>query len=312
MNRIAILDLGTNTFNLLIAEVDTNNNYTIILSEKRPVKLGEGGINNGEIAKNAFDRGIEAIESYFGKIKQHHVSKIKAFGTSAFRTAKNGADFLETVKKKTNISIEIASGDREAELIYLGVRQTLLLNNTKFLILDIGGGSNELILADMHQIFWKKSYPLGIARLLESFAPSDPLTQQQIDDINNYLTHELADLFELLDKHNIDTLVGASGSFETFAHMISESEVVETEGETQAVSNEIPIESYSLLHEKLLWSTTNEREKMKGLEPMRIEMIVLASIFVTTLFKNHNFKHLYQSNFALKEGAIYELLHNNS
>jgi exopolyphosphatase / guanosine-5'-triphosphate,3'-diphosphate pyrophosphatase len=308
MKLIAILDLGTNTFNLLIAEVKPDNSYTILLSEKRPVKLGEERINKGDIGIPAFSRGIEAIEYYFEIIKSYQAKQIKAFGTSAIRTASNGSDFLNTIREKTGIEVEIVSGNREAELIYLGVRQTLLLNNQKFLILDIGGGSNEFILADMDTIYWKKSYPLGIARLLERFNPSDPLTGNEANNITSYVEAELQDLFEVIRNNTVNTIIGASGSFETFVHMIKESEVVETESDTEAVCNEIPLASFEKLHQKLLYSTTSERHKMKGLEPMRIEMIVLASLFVKILFDNHTFETLYQSNFSLKEGAIFEML----
>jgi exopolyphosphatase/guanosine-5'-triphosphate,3'-diphosphate pyrophosphatase len=308
MNRKAILDLGTNTFNLLIAEENPNGGFQILLSKKKPVKLGEGRINQNEIIPEAIDRGVKAISAYSNLIKEYAVVELKAFGTSALRTASNGKVLLDMIKHETGIEVEIIDGDREAELIYKGVRQTLLLNNHKFLILDIGGGSNEFILADMNKIYWKKSYPLGIARLLSQFTPSDPISEYQVLEVSNYLTAELQDLFELLREHKVDTLVGASGSFETFVHMIAESEVVETEGETEAVANLIPINQFYKLHEKLLFSTIEQRRKMKGLEPMRIEMIVLASLFVKTVFDNHPFTTLYQSNFALKEGALYEML----
>jgi len=312
MRRVAVLDLGTNTFNLLIAEQVNNEKYTILFSEKYPVKLGEGGINKGEITATAISRAHKAISYYHTQIINYKVSKIKAYGTSAFRTAENGLAFMSEVKKKYQIDIEIISGDKEAELIYLGVRQTLLLTNHKFLILDIGGGSNELILADMHRMYWKKSYPLGIARLLEKFTPSDPLTPNETEAISNYLESELSDLFSILKEYNIQTLVGASGSFETFVHMIKESEVIETEGETEGVCNEIPLAQYFELHQKLITSSFAQRTKMKGLEPMRIEMIVLASLFVNTLLKKHSFNTLYQSNFALKEGAVLEILNNTN
>jgi exopolyphosphatase/guanosine-5'-triphosphate,3'-diphosphate pyrophosphatase len=310
MKRLAIIDLGTNTFNILIAETTSDNKFKILLSEKRPVKLGEGRINEGEIIPAAINRGIQAIHSYTELLRKYQVNQTRAFGTSALRTATNGNVLLELIKVETGIDVEIVSGNREAELIYLGVRQTLLLNNHKFLILDIGGGSNEFILADMDRIYWKKSYPLGIARLLVKFKPSDPITQSEVNSITGYLLQELKDLFEIMREEKVNTLVGASGSFETFVHMIAESEVVETEGQTEAISNHIPIEHFNALHQKLIKSSVADRKVMKGLEPMRIEMIVLASLFVKTLFENHPFETLYQSNFALKEGAVFEMINN--
>jgi len=149
--RIAILDLGTNTFNLLIAELLGGENYKILVNQKLPVKLGEKRINSGKIISVAFNRGIEAIKSHFTTIKKYQVQDIKAYGTSALRTAKNGEKFLAEIRIITGITVEIISGDLEAELIYFGVRQTLNLKNEKFVILDIGGGSNEFILANIRE-----------------------------------------------------------------------------------------------------------------------------------------------------------------
>lgn len=308
MKRAAILDLGTNTFNLLIVEANRGNPYTILVNKKLPVKLGEGGINSGHIAPNAYQRGLQAIQKHYNTIQDYGVQHVKAFGTSALRSAKNGPNFMSDIVQQTGIEIEIISGEREAELIYLGVRQTLTHREKPFLILDIGGGSNEFIVADMEHIYWKKSYPLGIARLLEKFSPSDPITLQEIESIQAYLREQLADLFQVILKYKIDTLIGASGSFETFVSMIKELDVVETEGATDSHSVEIALPDFELLTKTLLKSTHAERENMKGLEPMRIEMIVLASLFVKFILDNHDFNLLLQSNFALKEGAIYELI----
>ncbi|MBN2485808.1 MAG: hypothetical protein JXB34_07515 [Bacteroidales bacterium] len=307
MKRAAILDLGTNTFNLLIVETTPNRGYNILVNHKIPVKLGEGRINDGEIIPEAFKRGIDGVLKHFEVIDAYKTDTIKAYGTSALRTAKNGKQFLDEIYKLKKLEVEIISGDHEAELIYLGVRQTLRFTNEKFVILDIGGGSNELIIANMGHIIWKKSYNLGIARLMEKFKPSDPIQQVEIDSIKQYLKDEMQDLFAALQENNIRTLVGASGSFETFVTMLKEIEVVETECMLTELSTEISLPQYNQLFNKIIHSTHNERKNMKGLEPMRIEMIVLASLFVKFILENHQFNNIIQSNFALKEGAIFEI-----
>jgi exopolyphosphatase/guanosine-5'-triphosphate,3'-diphosphate pyrophosphatase len=312
MKRAAILDLGTNTFNLLIVESTTGTDYKILINHKIPVKLGEGRINDGEIIPVAYTRGIKAVLKHYKTIEEYNVTEIKAFGTSAFRTARNGQQFLDELLKLKNLKIEIISGNREAELIYLGVRQTLHFSNEKFVVIDIGGGSNELIIADMQQILWKKSYNLGVARLLERFHPSDPINPSEIASIKNYLSEEISDLFEALKKFDINIMVGASGSFETFVTMLEEIEVDETICMIKEPATVIQIDQYNQLFEKIIRSTLSERKNMKGLEPMRTEMIVLASLFVKFILENHNFNHIIQSNFALKEGAIFELINEKN
>ncbi len=309
--RVAVLDLGTNTFNLVIAEKNETVALRILHNSKLPVKLGEKGINKGEITKAAFDRGIEAVKIHYQTIVEFQVDKIKAFGTSALRTTRNGSQFIQTIKDLTGIEIEIISGDTEAELIYFGVRQTHPMNKGKYLILDIGGGSNELIIADKDRIYWKRSYELGIARLLELFKPSDPISPGEIKKINDYLSNELHDLTMQVDLHHVKTLLGASGSFETFVCLIrSESTDIESQSSLIPQSVAISFEEFNTLYEKLIRSTIAERSKMKGLEPMRIEMIVFACLFIKFILETQKLKEIFQSNFSLKEGAIYQLFKN--
>ncbi|RZL51322.1 MAG: exopolyphosphatase, partial [Pedobacter sp.] len=161
--RIALIDLGTNTFHLLIAEIKQKK-FDILYKTNVPVKLGEGRINDNIIIPNAFERGINCLETFAKTIKNYHVDKVKATATSAVRSAENGQDFVKVVKEKTAIEIEIISGDEEAELIYQGVKLSGGIQDLS-LIMDIGGGSVEFILCDTQNLIWKKSYNIGAARL---------------------------------------------------------------------------------------------------------------------------------------------------
>jgi exopolyphosphatase/guanosine-5'-triphosphate,3'-diphosphate pyrophosphatase len=306
--RVAVLDLGTNTFNLVIASQNSGDRFEILHSSKIPVKLGEGGINSGEIIPAAYQRGIDAVDRHFSMIKSFGAEKIFAFGTSALRTADNGIKFINQIRQNTGIDVEIISGDREAELIYYGVRQTLNMTDEKYLILDIGGGSNEFIIADKDKIFWKKSFKLGIARILEKYKPSDPILTGEILEIEKYVKNSLSELDEKVKELKVKTLIGASGSFETFVTMIREIDITE-ETLSATVPRSIPIDldDFDHLCQRLILSTHEQRKEMIGLEPMRIEMIVLAALFVKFILEMLGIKSMIQSNFSLKEGVIYQL-----
>jgi len=307
--RAAILDLGTNTFNLLVAEITDNKGYKILYKSEIPVKLGKGGIDKKEIRPDAMTRGINALEKHLQAAAGFKAEKIIAYATSAIRTARNSDHFLKSIRERNGIDIEVISGEREAELIFQGVRLTAVLNQEKYLILDIGGGSNELIIGNTDQIFWKRSYPLGMARLTEKFRPSDPITIEEIEFISNYLEERLSDFFEEFRRHQINTLVGASGSFETFAAMIREEnpETV-TEKKLTPDATEIDLTDFENLYQRLINSTLKERKQMKGLESHRLETIVPASLMVKFLMGKLKLKRIIQSDFALKEGILYELL----
>lgn len=304
--KVAVIDLGTNTFNLIIAE--TGKKEFIILESRRiPVKLGKHGIHKNILKADALKRGIKALEKHMEVIKQHNITKIASFGTSALRGALNRQEFIDEIKNRFGFEVEIISGDREAELIYKGVRLAVELSDQPILILDIGGGSNELIIANQEKIFWKKSYDLGIARLLELFSIADPISEEDIRRITTFLKEELSDFFEVMQQYDIHTLIGASGSFETFASMILFEKYGTDDILNQYTKLELFIEDFKALYQKLLASNLSDRKKMKGLPLMRVEMIVLSSLFTDFILQNCNIGQLLFSAYALKEGVISEL-----
>lgn len=307
--RIAILDLGTNTFHLLIASVNKKGDWKKVFKSKTAVKLGEGAIHQNEIAPIPFKRGIRALLHYKKIIAIHKPEKIFAFATSAIRGAKNGNDFVDAVKEKTGIDITVISGDREAELIYLGVRQCLELDESPVLIMDIGGGSTEFIIANHENIFWKHSYNIGAARLLEIFKPSDPLHLSELKKTEKFLSSELSTMVAAVKKFQPDQLIGSSGSFDTFAEMIGFQFY-----NRNIISNTnkyiFKMEEYFHLHEKILFSTIAQRKKMKGLVKMRVDMIVLATICTAVVLRETGIRKMSLSKYALKEGALSAVIAN--
>ncbi|RZK66642.1 MAG: hypothetical protein EOO85_26565, partial [Pedobacter sp.] len=193
----AVMDLGTNTFHLIIAEVtgisdatgfpnvadsansanSTGKEPRILFKTNLPVKLGEGKINENLIIPEAFERGIKALQEFKKEIDKHGVGIVKAIATSALRSANNGQEFVAAAKEKAGIDISIIDGDQEAIYIYEGVKATGLIDSTS-LIMDIGGGSTEFILCDAEGIVWKKSYNIGAARLQQAYFQSDPISRE--------------------------------------------------------------------------------------------------------------------------------------
>jgi len=300
----AILDFGTNTFNLLIAE-RKERGFSILLSSKQPVKLGRGGIQVNRITPDAKERGFVAIHNHMEVIRNYEVDEIRAFATSAIRNAANGEEFIEEVYRRFGFRTRIIPGDREAELIYKGVRQAVKLGEENSMILDIGGGSIEFIICNKQGIVWKKSFELGMARLLELFSLSDPITSEEVRALENYFRLELAPLREAVRKERPRTLIGASGSFDTFQAIIRLRKGMDSD---QFFGREISLKDYTKLHKILVRSTREERAAMPGMEPVRVEMIVAATIFVSFVIRDCNISHLHHSEFALKEGVISELV----
>jgi exopolyphosphatase/guanosine-5'-triphosphate,3'-diphosphate pyrophosphatase len=301
---VAIMDLGTNTFHLMVASVEKNN-LKILYKTKVAVKLGENGITSNLIGDKAFRRGVNAMKRFSKTIEKFHPAKVIAIGTAAIRNAKNKKKFLQSILHETGIEVKVITGLQEASLIYQGVKQAVEMNEQKSLIMDIGGGSIELIIADQKKIYWKHSFKLGAALLLEKFKPSDPLTKKEFRQIIDYLEDELKRLIVAANKFHPQILTGSSGSFETFADMISW-QFYKPGILKNKTAYEFNLQDYRSVYNLLLKSTTSERKKMKGLIAMRIDMIVIAAIIVTFVLQKLKINRMILSAYALKEGILWE------
>lgn len=305
MRKVAIIDMGTNTFNLLVAVVNSDGSYQILNSSKQPVKLGEGGINQKIIAPAAYQRGLNAIAEHFRTILLYGATEVYAFATSATRNATNGVQFVNDIYNQFGVAVQVIPGEKEAELIYLGVRQAIELGEQKALILDIGGGSNEIIIGNAKQLFWKRSYDLGISRLLQQFQPSDPINPNEIKALDNHFSSCLADLDEAMAIHEPKRLIGSSGSFDTYRSVLTAEGRIMPNGNP---SVEIPLTDYLTLHKRLIKMTIEERKNIPGMEPVRVEMIGIASLFTNFLIQRYKINIMVQSSYALKEGAIWSII----
>ncbi len=304
--RIAVIDLGTNTFHLLIADVLSGGSYKKNFVTRAIVKLGKGGIGRNIIADASFRKGIKTISHFSNLIIEHKVEKVFAFATSAIRSAKNRNEFTKEVKNRTGIRIKVIDGDEEATLIYLGVKQCVDLGNSPKLIIDIGGGSTEFIIADKKKIYWKHSFNIGASRLLEKFKPSDPITSKEIKMLEAYFDSTLKPLKEAVKKYPVTALVGSSGSFDTLAEIIGYKFHGKNPIRTLN-SYQFYLLEYRIIHEQLLKSTTAQRKKMKGLISMRVDMIVVASICINYVLNQFKLKEMVVSKYALKEGALFSV-----
>ncbi|MFP5471858.1 MAG: exopolyphosphatase [Bacteroidia bacterium] len=300
--RIAILDLGTNTFNLLIAEVK-NKQADVLLKTKIPVKLGKDGLGKNIISPDAFERGINALTEHQKTIKEYKCEKTYAFATSAIRSTTNGAEFVAQVKQNLGIKINVISGDKEAEYIYEGVKQAIEIPSNSC-IMNIGGGSTEFIICNREEILWKKSYQLGVSRLYELLTPHDPLTQECIVKAEEYINAKLEDLYQNLKSYNVTSLIGSSGSFDTFFDVIAMRKNLTKRDNPW---EEISFEYFKEIHQDFIRYNLQQRLAMPGMIEMRADMMPIASILVNEVLKHHFFKKLYVSHYALKEGVLEDI-----
>ena len=300
------MDLGTNTFHLLIAE-GTGSGPKEILHLYEPVKLGQGGINKGFIQPDAFERGISTMQKFNRHIRQHGIENIKAIATSTLRSTTNGKDFIEQVKQDTGLDIEVINGDREAVYIYQGVKASGCLRGNFDLIIDIGGGSVEFIICNEQELYWKQSFEIGAARLMDRFHQTDPIPALAVNALYDYLDGVLQPLFDITNKLQVDKLIGSSGAFETFA------EVMELEkGRPFNLKSirymDLDETGFIRLTDRFITSDHQQRAATKGIIPLRVDMIVVASLLTRFILQRLGIHQIAMSMYSLKEGVLAEML----
>jgi exopolyphosphatase/guanosine-5'-triphosphate,3'-diphosphate pyrophosphatase len=305
--RVAVIDCGTNTFNLVIADV-SGHGAEMVSNHKISVKLGEGGLTQGLILPAAYARGMSGLEQFHRIIQLHHVEHTMGYATSALRGASNGNAFLKEAFERFGFFIRCIDGNREAELIHRGVLLGMNLGKQPVCIMDIGGGSTECVLATGETLLWKNSFPLGAARLLERFKPSDPLTKKEAEIIMGALRLDLQPLQAALHQFPSSILVGSSGSFDTLAEVIAYK--TGTPINLEAITSlTFDLAQFHDTSEHLLYSTLEERLSTPGIIPIRAEMMPMAILLMHAVWSLQPFRELMLSTYSLKEGAIWEMMH---
>nr|MBC7614127.1 exopolyphosphatase [Pseudopedobacter sp.] len=300
----AVIDIGTNTFHLLVAKVDESKNIQVIHKNTIAVKLGEGGVNKGFITDAAYQRGIDALIQFRKELNENGIKDVFATATAAVRDASNGQDFIDEVLAKADIRINIIDGLKEAEYIYYGAKAAQTLSKDKSLIMDIGGGSVEFIICTEDEVFWKNSYRLGAARLLaDYYFTDDSITNESLTEIEYHFSQQLNSLFEAFKQHQPKKLIGTAGSFDSYASMIAL--------KTQTIFDPQKMSSYDFNHKdfeelisKIIKSTHQERVNMEGLIPLRVDMILMASILTRYILEKGNIQEVTTCTYSLKEGLL--------
>ena len=309
MHKIAIIDLGTNTFHLFIAAVEEKVLHTLY-KEKIAVKIGHNGISDGRIAPDAFKRALHTLGVFRTVIDQFEVTDIRGVATSAIRNASNGKELLSQIKSSVGIDIEMISGKREAELIYYGVRAAGALMNTPQLMMDIGGGSVEFIIGDQQRIYWSHSFEIGAQRLLDKFHDVDPMPTHSIQSMNSWLEIELKELKAAQIKYKPQGFIGCSGTFDTLKDIYLSDQQIRKEINTKCF--EIPISAYMKIHAELIQKDRSARLSIPGMLSMRVDMIVVASCLINFVLDQTEMKTIVACEFALKEGLLFYDHQNSS
>ncbi len=220
--RIAAIDIGTNSFHLVIVEVQSDNTFKLLDKQREVIRLGSHkGEDLSVISEGEIEKAVDILKNY-KMLAQHYGASIRAVATSAAREAENKDKFVRVVKEKTGIDIEVIDGRTEARLIFYGIMNAIDVKDKNVLCIDIGGGSSEFIYAEKGNPVVTESVKIGAVRLSKKFFPDFILKQESIEACRSYVEAQVSYIKYLLDDKKIDEVIGASGTIVAAAILVQE------------------------------------------------------------------------------------------
>ncbi len=304
---LAAIDIGTNSFHLIVAEVDpTTTRFRILDREKEIVRLGSGSTDMKRLSVPAMSRGLHVLHT-FKRIADTSRANIRAIATSAVREALNSREFIRRVRKDIGITIEVASGVEEARLIYLGVLQALPVFDHRILLVDIGGGSTEFLVGHRRRVLYSNSLKIGAVRLTEKYFPEGIIKPKAVEACEEFVRGMLSPIAREVRRRGWSLGVGSSGTVLNIAAMIA----LRRDRRIPDNLNAITFSSEELknvVREILEAREPKERSKISGLDSSRVDIIAAGAIILQQIFSELEIEKMTVSEFALREGILLDTI----
>ena len=301
---LAAIDIGTNTTRLLIGRVKRNG-IEKIYSERIVTRLGEGISKNGLLKKETITKSIAVLKKFSSVISQHRVSNVSAIATSAMREAKNRDEFLKKAKKEAGLKIEVISGKEEAKKTALGMMAGIKLPKTALMV-DIGGGSTELIFIRRRNPELVRSLNLGVVYLADKYMKNDPPLEKDLTQMGNFISRKILSAAGSFKKlFSEDTVfIGTAGTVTALAAMAQHL----LKFEHSKIHNfRLTIKKARDIYSKISTITAKERIKYHSFEPERLDIIVPGTLILLKLMEVFGFQKIIVSDYGLREGILIDL-----
>ena len=300
--KIAAIDVGTNSIHMVIAEATTLATFEVIDREREVVQIGRGSFAAGRLRAPAIRACVEALARFVELARRHQVDRILCTATAAVREARNGGDFLRTARQATGVAPRVIPAEEEGRLIYLAVQAALQLDGRPALIVDIGGGSTQLVVGTREKMLLATSVPLGALRLSESYALSAPPTDHELRDLRRHVRKSARAALARVLPLEPARVYGSSGSIHALAQVASWAET----GSTIDHINGHVLSKASLIGvtRRLAAMTAAERERLPAIDAKRAEIILQGAVVLLHVLREVDADGITISDFGVREGLV--------
>lgn len=301
VKRIAAIDIGTNSFHAVIVDIYPDGSFYTIDKLKEMVLLAEKGFDN-RLSDDAMDRALTALHKIKTLCDHQGAERILAYATSAIREAENGGELIQRVIDEVGIKIIAIPGRVEAELIGLAVQHGVEMQPSPSLLMDVGGGSVEYILANKEKFFHLSSKKLGVARMTARFVEHDPISTEEIRTLTDHFQANLTDVAQAFASHRASMLIGSSGTMENIALMIA---YRKDQSPNMSVNElEFTAPEFFDLYDDVIKMSYDERSNLMGLDEKRVSLLPAGLVLVNYVLRTFGIKRIKISSQALREGII--------
>lgn len=303
---LAAIDVGTNSIHLLVARVAEGGRFEVVTKEKEMVRLGSSGTDMKRLTPKAIERGIDVL-ARFRKVAEAAEAPVRAVATSAVREAENRDAFIDRARTEAGVEVEVISGFEEARLIHLGVLQAVPVIDQHALVVDIGGGSTELVIGHGGEALAATSLKLGAIRLTRRFFPRERIKGGEVDSCRAYVRSLLAPFLREVAAHPFEVAVGSSGTITAVASMISAARGEEAPSTFNHY--EITVDEVAEVVDRLVSAkSTRARKKVDGLDPTRADIAPAGAVILHEVMAGTGAETLIVSDYALREGVLLDTL----
>lgn len=302
--RLAAIDVGTNSVHMVLADVNRDGNIDVIDRVKETVRLGRGAFETGSLSKEAMDLAVRTLSNFQKLIKLRHINRVRAVATSAVRETRNSAEFVARIRRETGLKVEIIPGAEEARLIFIAARHAMGLEGGPHLLVDIGGGSVELVMVRDGEPMWMRSLRLGVSRLTEQFLKDDPPSARQVRDLEEHLADEMGDLLKSARRDGAERAIGTSGTVNTMIAMARAArgeELGRLSGAT-ASADEI-----AQVRKRVVECDLSDRLELPGMDAKRADLMPASAMLTDYILRHSGAPELVACTWALREGLLLEL-----
>lgn len=308
--KLGVLDIGTNSIHLVMAEIGRGKSFEIVGRAKDMTRLGDVTLKTGFIPREKVDRAVGVIKHFSQLAKNRGVSKILGVATAAVREASNGGEFLDRVQRECGIKVRTVTGNEESRLIYLAVRHHMALTSRPALIVDIGGGSAELIVGTDKDLLFERSVKLGGARLKDLFITKYPVPKGDHANVHRHIDQTLEPTLEELKRFPVSQVIGTSGTLINLGSVING--IHEGEPLTNPQGFQFTAEELEDAHKLLAKADDDELDAIKGLDPERKDILLPGACLVLHVLEAMKLDGVTLCDKAIREGVILDYIEQNA